>query len=44
LIHLRPRIPAGILIEASWHYRKRAEADLIMKRRRMGQNPQIDRR
>ena len=30
-----------ILVEASWHYRKRAEADLIMKRRRMGQDPQV---
>ena len=30
-----------ILIEASWHYRKRAGADLIMTRRRMGQNPQV---
>ena len=30
-----------ILVEASWHYRKRAAADLIMTRRRMGQNPQV---
>jgi transposase len=30
-----------ILVEASWHYRKRAAADLILKRRRMGQNPQV---
>jgi len=30
-----------ILVEASWHYRKRAGADLILKRRRMGQNPQV---
>ena len=30
-----------ILVEASWHYRKRAGADLILQRRRMGQNPQV---
>jgi len=30
-----------ILVEASWHYRKRAEGDLIIKRRRMGQDPQV---
>lgn len=30
-----------ILVEASWHYRKRAAADLIMTRRRMGQNPEV---
>ena len=30
-----------ILVEASWHYRKRAAADLIMSRRRMGQNPEV---
>ena len=30
-----------ILVEASWHYRKQAGADLILKRRRMGQNPQV---
>ncbi len=30
-----------ILIEAAWHYRKRAGADLILNRRRMGQNPQV---
>jgi len=30
-----------VLIEASWHYRKRAGADLILNRRRMGQNPEI---
>ncbi len=30
-----------ILVEASWHYRKRAGADLIVKRRRMGQNPEV---
>ena len=30
-----------ILVEASWHYRKKAAADLIMTRRRMGQNPEV---
>jgi len=30
-----------ILVEASWHYRKRAGADLIVNRRRMGQNPEV---
>ena len=30
-----------ILVEASWHYRKRAGADLILQRRRMGQSPQV---
>lgn len=30
-----------ILVEASWHYRKRAGADLILQRRRMGQDPQV---
>jgi transposase len=30
-----------VLVEAAWHYRKRAGADLILKRRRMGQNPQV---
>lgn len=30
-----------ILVEASWHYRKRAAADLIMTRRRMGQDPEV---
>lgn len=30
-----------ILVEASWHYRKQAGADLITKRRRMGQDPEV---
>lgn len=30
-----------VLVEAAWHYRKRAGADLILQRRRMGQNPQV---
>ena len=30
-----------VLVEAAWHYRKRAGADLILRRRRMGQNPQV---
>lgn len=30
-----------VLVEAAWHYRKRAAADLILQRRRMGQNPQV---
>jgi transposase len=30
-----------ILVEASWHYRKRAGADLILQRRRMGQNSEV---
>lgn len=30
-----------VLVEAAWHYRIRAEADVIMKRRRMGQDPQV---
>lgn len=30
-----------ILVEASWHYRKRACSDLVLRRRRMGQSPQI---
>jgi len=30
-----------ILVEASWHSRTRAGADLILQRRRMGQNPQV---
>jgi transposase len=47
-VHRRGRITKSgsqelrrILIEAAWHYRKRAGADLILKRRRMGQNPQV---
>lgn len=30
-----------ILVEASWHYRRRSGADLILQRRRMGQNQQV---
>jgi len=30
-----------ILVEASWHYRKRAGSTLKLQRRRMGQNPQV---
>jgi len=30
-----------VLVEAAWHYRKRATSDLILQRRRMGQNPQV---
>lgn len=30
-----------ILVEASWHYRKRAGSDLILQRRRMGQSPEV---
>ncbi len=30
-----------VLVEASWHYRKRASADLILSRRRMGQDRQV---
>ncbi len=30
-----------ILVEAAWHYRVRAGADLVMQRRRMGQDPQV---
>jgi transposase len=30
-----------VLIEASWHYRHRSGADLVLNRRRMGQNPEI---
>jgi len=30
-----------ILVEAAWHYRKRAGADLILQRRRMGQDPRV---
>ena len=30
-----------VLVEAAWHYRKRAGADLIMTRRRMGQDPRV---
>lgn len=30
-----------VLVEAAWHYRKRAGADLILKRRRMGKDPQV---
>lgn len=30
-----------VLVEAAWHYRKKAGADLILNRRRMGQNPEI---
>lgn len=30
-----------ILIEAAWHYRSRAGADLILTRRRMGQDPEV---
>jgi len=30
-----------ILVESSWHNRKKACSDLIMQRRRMGQNPQV---
>jgi transposase len=30
-----------VLVEASWHYRKKATSDLILQRRRMGQNPQV---
>ena len=30
-----------MLVEAAWHYRHRAAADLILQRRRMGQNPQV---
>ncbi len=30
-----------ILVEAAWHDRQRAGADLILRRRRMGQNPQV---
>jgi transposase len=30
-----------ILVEAAWHYRHRAGANLILKRRRMGQHPQV---
>jgi transposase len=30
-----------VLIEAAWHYRTRSCSDLIMQRRRMGQNPEI---
>ena len=30
-----------ILVETAWHYRHRAAADLIMTRRRMGQNPEV---
>ncbi len=29
------------LIEAAWHYRHKAGADLILKRRRMGQDPRV---
>jgi len=28
-----------VLVESAWHYRHRAGADLILKRRRMGQDP-----
>jgi transposase len=30
-----------ILVEASWHYRKRASSDLVLRRRRMGQHPEV---
>jgi transposase len=30
-----------ILVEASWHYRKRAGSNLVLQRRRMGQDPQV---
>jgi transposase len=30
-----------VLVESAWHYRHRAEADLILKRRRQGQNPVV---
>ena len=30
-----------ILIEASWHYRKKAPGTLVLDRRRMGQNPEV---
>jgi transposase len=30
-----------ILVEASWKYRSKATSDLILRRRRMGQNPQV---
>jgi transposase len=30
-----------VLVEAAWHYRHRAGADLILRRRRMGQNSEV---
>jgi transposase len=30
-----------VLVEAAWHYRARAGADLTLNRRRMGQTPQV---
>lgn len=30
-----------VLVESAWHYRHRAGADLILKRRRQGQNPEV---
>jgi transposase len=30
-----------VLVESAWHYRHRAAADLILKRRRQGQNPEV---
>jgi transposase len=30
-----------ILVEAAWHYRKRAGSNLILQRRRLGQDPQV---
>ncbi|MCG8431247.1 MAG: IS110 family transposase [Candidatus Omnitrophica bacterium] len=30
-----------VLIEAAWHYRNQAGADLVMTRRRMGQDPEV---
>ncbi len=30
-----------VLIEAAWHYRKKATSTLVLNRRRMGQNPQV---
>ena len=30
-----------VLVESAWHYRHRTGADLVLKRRRMGQNPAV---
>jgi len=30
-----------VLVESAWHYRHKARADLILNRRRQGQNPEV---